>query len=120
MPDTDKVYAGTDCVLQGVLKDEDGNALAAASISALSWWLYETDSGDQDVIGSVSDTALSPVGTYVDASGNLSVPVSNLQNVILDTDAEAERHRAVFKFTYSSKIGIDFIDFPVIANPTLA
>lgn len=117
----DIVYAGevveaTDCVLRGVVKDSSvpPAALGNSSISALSWQLYSLDP-DTAI---VALTSLSPVSTYIDASGNLTMPVTAAQNAMVNSTRNSERHRACFKITHSSgKVNWGFIDFDVVNNP---
>ncbi len=116
MPQIDQVPVGTDIVLKGVLKDEDDAALAGSSLSELKWWLLEVDSKTDGIIDTLNGIILTPIGTYVDASGNVTIPVTNARNVIVGDSTKSERHRVVIKFTYSSKIGIDFWDFDVVTS----
>ena len=110
-----EIVEATDCKLRGVVKDDavPPVAVSGANVSALSWQLYALPSTAIVVL-----TALTPVSTYIDTSGNLTMPITAAQNAIQGSGYTSERHRAGFKFTHSSgKVNWGFIDFDVVNNP---
>ena len=121
MPPILRVFEGTNCILRGTITDDSDPpvGIAAASITDLRWTLYEVTSGSKTVIGTIVNTQLTPVSTYVPSTGVIQIPITAAQNAIVTSGKESERHVVMLKFTHSSgKINKGEFEFEVLKDLT--
>jgi len=97
------------------LKDEDGTAIALASLTTLTLTLYDISSTSRTIINSRNaQNVLNANNVTVHAtSGLLTWEMQAADNEIQDSNKKIERHRALFKFSWSGGQGIHEVDFDV-------
>lgn len=84
-----------------VLTDEEGVAIDGTILTTMVLTLYNLDS-DLTIINSRNDQdVLNTNGVTIDASGNLTWTISPADNAIVNSAAAAERHVALFEYTWS-------------------
>lgn len=99
-----------------VIKDENGTAIPAASLSALTLTLYNMGSTARDIINSrTAQNVLNANNVTVDTDGIITWTMQPDDNQIIDANKKTERHRALFIFTWDagSKKGTHTVDFDV-------
>lgn len=99
----------------GVLKDENGDPLPAASVTTLRLWLYALD-GARTIINSVSNLNILNMGRgTLDSSGNLAIELLPADMAIVDSSKTTEVHVMLIRFTYAGgvKAGAHEVEFPV-------
>ena len=112
---TDDIMEKTTVKITATVEDEDGNGLAAASLDTLTLTLYSLE--DNTIINSRDDQSVKNVnGVTLDANGSLIWTVTPADTIIVNTTLNAERHRAVFEWTYDTgaKNGKHVIDMRII------
>jgi hypothetical protein len=83
------------------VQDDEGNAIAAASLTTLTLTLYDKDTGD--IINSRNDQdVLNTNGVTVDGSGNLTWIIDPDDNAIVTSTSKVEDHVALFEWTWNS------------------
>ena len=111
----DNILEGTTPNITATIQDEDGTALADTDLDTLTLNLYNLDDEDNTVINSRTDQdVLNSNNVTVSDAGALVWSVQALDTIIVGTSL-VERHRAVFKWTYSSgtKAGSHIIDMAI-------
>lgn len=95
----------------GTLKRLDTGA--GLQPDSLFWSLWDVESAT--IINTRNNTALTPVATYIDASGNFTHTLSRTDNVLADPTKEVEIHRIRYYWIYNSTIdsGDAILDFEV-------
>ncbi len=112
---TDDIMEKTTVKITATVEDENGDGLAAASLDTLTLTLYSLE--DDTIINSRdAQDVLNANGVTLDVNGNLIWTVTPADTIIVDTRLKAERHRAVFEWTYDSaaKNGKHVIDMRII------
>ena len=114
---TDVIPERTTQKFTAVIKDENGAAIPAASLTTLTLTLYALDGAQAGtVINSVDDmNILNANRGTVDGSGNLTLLFVPNDMAILDATLLEERHVALIEWTYASgaKSGRHEIQFRV-------
>jgi hypothetical protein len=107
--------AAATIVYECQLIDENGAAVPASALSALTLTLVDTISGA--VINSISQVNILNSGRgTVDGSGNLVVTLSPTDTALESASSAQEYRSAVIDFTYSGgKVGRHQVDF-ILAN----
>jgi hypothetical protein len=83
------------------IQDDEGNAIAAATLTTLTLTLYDVETGD--IINSRNDQdVLNTNGVTVDGSGNLTWIIDADDNAIVTSTSKVEKHIALFKWTWNS------------------
>lgn len=98
------------------IKDEDGSAIPAASLTSLTLTLYDLSDPDRAIINSRDgQNVLNANNVTVDSSGVVTWTMQAADNTIQNDDRYAERHKALFVFTWDSgnKSGIHEVEFDV-------
>ena len=112
---TDDIMEKTTVKITATVEDENGNGIAAAGLDTLTLTLYSLE--DDTIINSRdAQDVLNANGVTLGGGGNLVWTVTPADTIIADTTLKAERHRAVFEWTYASaaKNGKHVIDMRVI------
>lgn len=112
---TDDIMEKTTVKITATVEDENGDGLAAASLDTLTLTLYSLE--DDTIINSRDgQDVLNANDVTLDGSGNLVWTVIPDDTIIVDTTLNAERHRAVFEWTYDTgaKNGKHVIDMRII------
>jgi hypothetical protein len=111
----DNIMEGTTPKITATIQDEDGSAIDTADITTLTLNLYNLDDTDNTIINSRSDQDVHNTNNVtVSSAGALVWSVQALDTIMVGSDL-VERHRAVFKWTYSSgtKTGSYVIDMAI-------
>jgi len=111
----DNIMEGTTPKITATIQDEDGNAIADTALDTLTLTLYNLDDADNTIINSRDgQDILDANNVAVDGSGVMVWSVQAGDTIIVGSDL-VERHRAVFKWTYSSttKAGSYVIDMAI-------
>lgn len=100
------------------LKDEDDVVLPLADITALTMSLYSLDDPLRATINSRAAQSILNVngGTMHATSGLLTIALSSLDNVIVDTSLAQERHLAEVRWTYNGGNSIGSTTFMVVVK----
>ena len=112
---TDDIMEKTTVKITAIVEDENGDGIPAVSLNTLTLTLYSLE--DDTIINSRNDQdVLNTNGVTLDVSGNLVWTVTPADTIIVNTLLNAERHRAVFEWTYTggSKNGKHVIDMRII------
>ena len=112
---TDDIMEKTTVKVTATVEDEDGNGLAAGNLDTLTLTLYSLE--DETIINSRdAQDVLNANGVTLDVNGGLIWTITPSDTIIVDTTLSAERHRAVFEWTYDIgvKNGKHVIDMRVI------
>ena len=112
---TDDIMEKTTVKITATVEDENGDGLAAGSLDTLTLTLYSLE--DDAIINSRdAQDVLNANGVTLGGGGNLVWTVTPADTIIVDTTLKAERHRAVFEWTYISgaKNGKHVIDMRII------
>jgi hypothetical protein len=112
---TEEVAERTSARYSGVLVDETGAAVPAASLSTLTLTLF--DENTNTVINSVDDiNILNADRGTVDAAGNLVVTLLPADNVIVTPTRVREPHVMLLEWTYAggAKAGRHEVRFIVV------
>lgn len=96
-----EVNEGVTARYQGVLKDETGAVIPAASLSTLTLTLYRKTSGEI-INGRNAQNVLNANGVTVDVNGNLTWTMTPADNGVTSTTVAAEMHIALFEWTYNA------------------
>ena len=91
------VYEGASGLVTGVLRDTATET--GIQPQSLSVYIYDRDSETE----LLPLTALTPVATYVDASGNLVYYISPSANIIIATGKEREIHVLRLTWTWTAQ-----------------
>lgn len=98
---THPVPEGTTRALRGIITDENGNALAAAALNALTVTLY--DESTKTVINSrAGQNILNTNGGSVDGSGVFALVLAAADNIMVTPSKHLERHVALVSWTYGA------------------
>lgn len=94
---------GSTWLYQGVLRDETGAAIAAASLTTLTLTIYATGPG-KPLVNAVDGTNILNTGRgAVDANGNLSITFLPAdQALVIWNGANPEEHIAEVEWTWSA------------------
>lgn len=98
------------------IKDENGTAIPAASLSSLTLTLYNMGSTARDIINSRdAQNVLNVNNVTIDSNGIITWSMQPNDNAIIDANKKTERHRALFVFTWDAgaKKGTHLVDFDV-------
>jgi hypothetical protein len=114
-----EVVEGTACTIRGNITDaaEPPANLTSASVSSVTWTLYEMESGSKNIVAGINGTALTPA-TVIPSSGNFVLDVTAAQNVLVDSTLESERHKARVTFVSGSKTYKAFFVWRVVKDRT--
>ncbi len=95
------VYEGGSGLLTGKIVD-NGTGLGIQP-ATLTLFIYDRDTGTAFLGTAVAPVNLTPVATYVDASGNLTYYIGTAANVIQTAGKEIEIHVARFAWTWTAQ-----------------
>ena len=112
---TDDIMEKTTVKITATVEDENGAGLAAASLDTLTLTLYSLE--DDTIISSRdAQNVKNANGVALGVGGNLVWTVTPADTIIVNTTLNAERHRAVFEWTYDTgaKNGKHVIDMRII------
>lgn len=112
----DQVPEKSTARITGVLKDEAGNVITAASLTTLTLTLYVLGFPSQIVNSRDAQNVLNANGVTVDASGNLVWTMTPADNAIIDVTNDVETHIALFQWTWNAgaKAGRSEIAIPIV------
>lgn len=103
------IFNATSALLTGTIKNNAGAGFQPTTLT-----ITIRNRGTGAIVNSKSDTALTPIGTYVTAGGVVSIPLTPADNTLVGT-GDKEIHRIVLKWTYNAgaDAGAAFIDYTV-------
>lgn len=95
--------------LTGIIEDEDGTGIPAASLSSLTLSLYDqatelaTPGSTSAIINSRNrQSILNTNGCTVDSTGGFVLTLSTADNAIVNSTKDTERHVALIEWTYAA------------------
>lgn len=105
-------------IYSSTLKDASGVVIPLADITALTLSLYSLDDPDRAAINSRSAQSVlnENGGTYHATSGELSIVLSPLDNVMVDQTRAQERHIGEVRWFYNGGNASGSTVFMVIVN----
>lgn len=103
MPNPFSVNEDSTALYQATLKDENGAAIPAAGLSALTLTLYNDSSPSQQIINNRnSQNVLNQNNVTVDSNGILRWTMQPADNKLFDSALAYEEHLALFKFEWQA------------------
>lgn len=102
--------------VKGIIRDQNGSGLQPAT---LKYSLYVRDT--KAVINSKINITLTPVSTYIDATGVIlpAFVIATTDNVIASQGVDQEEHVVRIEWTWPGGSGADEITFTVRKLPTV-
>lgn len=95
------IYEAASGVVTGVLTDM-GTGLGIQP-STLGVFIYDRDTETAILGTAATPSSLSPVSTYVDASGNLIYYITPTNNALTNTGKDTETHTIRFTWTWTAQ-----------------
>ncbi len=88
--------------LTGVIRDEAGAAIPAASLTTLTLTLYNLDAAQTIINARDAVSILNANGGTVDSSGNMAFPMTAADTALVDATQGEEAHVALIRWTYNA------------------